>query len=348
MSRQLPLLVFLISAFNCPTFALQIRLRCPDECYQNSQAEPQKTTTTTTDQCPCVKPPGSNTCLTYDNRLQATSIEEALYKFPDFVNYDNGNKPLVTTPSQTSNLAMSYSAAAAPAPMYANVANPYLKGKVAAAQPVQQPESTDDYTCNSYECQSCKALVINGFAQNAGVNVSEITTTPATVDQTYCQRKRSQELNRSKPKVRIQQPSLPSTTVNQIMDLLQPKTRKRRASTSTNSSKLLGVATKIGCDYRRGDEIISGWTGLCNLCWQWRKLPDDYYPVFLNEVSCDDSDQGCLAGFGGCRSVLRSINVLRNLGTVDEPKWEQQSINTIAACECQVELGTPLHSLVSK
>ena len=33
--------------------------------------------------------------MSYDSRLQATTIEEALYEFPDFVNYATGNKPLV-------------------------------------------------------------------------------------------------------------------------------------------------------------------------------------------------------------------------------------------------------------
>lgn len=59
----------------------------------------------------------------------------------------------------------------------------------------------------------------------------------------------------------------------------------------------MGTAITIGCNYKKGEEIAEGWTGLCNLCWQWRKLPDYYFPVFLNEVSCDTNDKGCLSGF---------------------------------------------------
>lgn len=113
---------------------------------------------------------------------------------------------------------------------------------------------------------------------------------------------------------------------------------------------MLGVSTKISCDYTRGQELVTGspWCGLCNICWTWRKLPPEYFPSYLNEVSCD-SDNDCLGGFGKCRSVLRTLNVLKNTAVVGAPEyWEQQSINTVAGCECQVEAGTPLHSFITK
>lgn len=61
---------------------------------------------------------------------------------------------------------------------------------------------------------------------------------------------------------------------------------------------MLGVVTSLGCQYRRGEALQtnSEWCGLCNLCWQWRKLPADYYPNYLNEVNCDHNDDGCLSG----------------------------------------------------
>lgn len=48
------------------------------------------------EQCPCVKPPGSNECLSYDNRLQAASIEEALHTFPDLSTMTGKGRPLVS------------------------------------------------------------------------------------------------------------------------------------------------------------------------------------------------------------------------------------------------------------
>uniref|UniRef100_A0A0N5A7N1 TGF_BETA_2 domain-containing protein n=1 Tax=Syphacia muris TaxID=451379 RepID=A0A0N5A7N1_9BILA len=300
---------------------------CPEKCYENSRVlnflENQKGLTI--GECPCVKAPGSSDCLSYDSRIQATSIEEALYQFPDLINYANDNKPLVER-------------------------RPALG---ASLQRITSAESEtnnvdDDYSCESIECKSCKALIVNGFAESAGINIS----TTEDVDQSYCQNKRNFELNRSK---NLQSENRHSSTAennssvaDQIVNLLHQSSRRRRDSQTDNDPQSLGVVTKIGCDYRKGDEISNGWTGLCNLCWQWRKLPDDYFPRFLNEVSCDDNDDSCLSGFGGCRPIFRSVTVLRNLNQTGTPDWVQQTISMNAACECQVEVGTSLHSLVVK
>ncbi|CAB3400156.1 unnamed protein product [Caenorhabditis bovis] len=105
---------------------------------------------------------------------------------------------------------------------------------------------------------------------------------------------------------------------------------------TTNSAKnapILGVVTNIGCEYRRGNALDpdSNWCGLCNLCWQWRKLPLGYYPNYLNEVNCDHNDDGCLSGFGECRPIYRSLNIMKKV----DDDWKQVSIDTVTACECQ-------------
>lgn len=51
------------------------------------------------EQCPCVKPPGSNECLSYDNRLQAANIDEALHTFPDLSSMMEPAQPLVSDES---------------------------------------------------------------------------------------------------------------------------------------------------------------------------------------------------------------------------------------------------------
>uniref|UniRef100_A0A915PIH2 Uncharacterized protein n=1 Tax=Setaria digitata TaxID=48799 RepID=A0A915PIH2_9BILA len=47
------------------------------------------------EQCPCVKPTGSNECLSYDNRLQAANIDEALHTFPDLSSMMENAQPLI-------------------------------------------------------------------------------------------------------------------------------------------------------------------------------------------------------------------------------------------------------------
>ncbi|EFO26065.1 hypothetical protein LOAG_02416 [Loa loa] len=249
---------------------ISIRRKCPS-CIRYRQFE-QKTI----EQCPCVKPPGSNECLSYDNRLQAANIDEALHTFPDLSSMAENALPLV--PDESNIMMKSFSEFS-------------LSQKTTYKTPKM-------YKCDGKECQSCKLLIINAFLRASD---NDFPTDSSTVTE------------------------LPS---------------------DTDESLLLGVPITINCNYKKGEEIVQGWTGLCNLCWQWRKLPADYFPVLLNEVSCDTSDEGCLSGFGNCRPVMRNINVLRNAGTHKSPRWVQESINTISACECQVEIGTPLHSLV--
>lgn len=48
------------------------------------------------EQCPCVKPPNSDKCLSYDNRLQAANIDEALHTFPDLSSMTEMALPLVS------------------------------------------------------------------------------------------------------------------------------------------------------------------------------------------------------------------------------------------------------------
>ncbi|VBB30993.1 unnamed protein product [Acanthocheilonema viteae] len=280
------------------------------------------------EQCPCVKPPGSNECLSYDNRLQAANIDEALHTFPDLSSLTEDALPLV--PDE--NIIMMKST------------SQFLLSQKAIYK------SPKTYKCDGKECQACKLLITNAFQRandnkfpTAGSSVSQLSD---DIDESFCMRNRSISRNAVNDGMgNITKIKELPTHMEEFIGLLKPKIRKRR-TWKKSKQKLLGVAITISCNYKKGEEIAQGWTGLCNLCWQWRKLPTNYFPVLLNEISCDTNDKGCLAGFGNCRSVMRSINVLRNLGTHKSPRWMQESINTVSACECQVEIGTPLHSLV--
>lgn len=47
----------------------------------------------------------------------------------------------------------------------------------------------------------------------------------------------------------------------------------------------------FGCDKRGGEE--DGYLRLCGACQAIRRLPDTFFPPFINEVMCDD-DKACL------------------------------------------------------
>lgn len=48
-----------------------------------------------------MKPPGSSECLSYDNRLQAVSIDEALHTFPDLSGLPEVALPLILDEENT-------------------------------------------------------------------------------------------------------------------------------------------------------------------------------------------------------------------------------------------------------
>ncbi|KAK6113416.1 hypothetical protein QQG55_54235 [Brugia pahangi] len=301
---------------------ISIRTKCP-LCIRYRHFEQKMI-----EQCPCVKPPGSNECLSYDNRLQAANIDEALHTFPDLSSMTENALPLVSDESKI---------------MMKSVLQFSLPQKTIYKTPKM-------YRCDGKECQACKLLVTNAFHRandnNFPADSSAITQLSVDVDESLCMKNRS--ISRNAVNDGIENATVTEELpahIEEFISLLKPKVRKRR-NWKESKQKLLGSAITISCNYKKGEEIVQGWTGLCNLCWQWRKLPANYFPVLLNEVSCDTSDVGCLSGFGNCRPVMRTINVLRNAGTQKSTRWVQESINTISACECQVEIGTPLHSLV--
>jgi hypothetical protein len=122
------------------------------------------------------------------------------------------------------------------------------------------------------------------------------------------------------------------------------RNRKKRQTVSN-----IGTSSPLNCNYRRGNNMNDGssYVGLCNLCNSVRTLPSQYFPRFINELSCQSSDNRCLSGYGTCRERYRSIEVLINYGTDTSPRYAQYSINTPVGCECQLLAGSALSTLAS-
>lgn len=58
----------------------------------------------------------------------------------------------------------------------------------------------------------------------------------------------------------------------------------------------LGTRYHISCT-EKGDSLDgSGLLTLCTTCWAWRELPENYYPRYVNELVCHNSDIECLSG----------------------------------------------------
>ncbi|PAV70453.1 hypothetical protein WR25_18948 [Diploscapter pachys] len=104
--------------------------------------------------------------------------------------------------------------------------------------------------------------------------------------------------------------------------------------------KLIGEShiVPFGCDKRGAEE--DGYLRLCGACQAIRKLPDTFFPPFINEVTCD-TDKACLYFYdyphGKCRQKHMNFVVLRNIGTKNCQIWKKFNLNVRVSCECFVD-----------
>ncbi|VDK47041.1 unnamed protein product [Anisakis simplex] len=82
----------------------------------------------------------------------------------------------------------------------------------------------------------------------------------------------------------------------------QQQERHSSRSQKKQRQKLIGDVHVVpfGCDKRGGEE--DGYLRLCAACQAIRRLPDTFFPPFINEVMCDD-DKACLYFYDFRKSV---------------------------------------------
>ncbi|EJW73107.1 hypothetical protein WUBG_15987 [Wuchereria bancrofti] len=154
------------------------------------------------EQCPCVKPPGSNECLSYDNRLQAANIDEALHTFPDLSSMTENALPLVSDESKI------------------------MMKSILQFSTYKTPKM---YKCDGKECQACKLLVTNAFLRandndnNFPEDSSTITQLSVDIDESLCIKKSVNDGIENATVIK----ELPAH-IEEFISLLKPKVRKRR------------------------------------------------------------------------------------------------------------------------
>ncbi|VDO95970.1 unnamed protein product [Soboliphyme baturini] len=97
----------------------------------------------------------------------------------------------------------------------------------------------------------------------------------------------------------------------------------------------IGTRFNVACSHIGGDAMNgdSNNIGLCNLCWSLRILPLQFFPRYINELSCNNNKTACLSGYGTCRPRLRNI--------------DSAVIFAPVSCECYVGYGSVLYNLVT-
>ncbi|KAF8384149.1 hypothetical protein PRIPAC_73291 [Pristionchus pacificus] len=262
--------------------------------------------------CPNVQ--GKQDCLQFDPSMYASSIDEALYNFPNLVSNDKKtmfNK--VPPPSLTSQQTMQQQdidifgpsiMSAPPPPMPDSPIDPTAARGYGIQSSTADVVTADD--CSDVSCRSCKLHVINGFLAGP--------VDPATNASLWAT-KESLEATLNGITPSCPQNACPQTPPK------RGRGKRENGIVEQDPSNLLGTTQTISCDYTRGNPVTTDtrFCGLCSLCW----------------------------GFGKCNAVTRSINVLRKkFDAKGGFTYEQTTIDTVTSCECQVEYGSTIFNLV--
>ncbi|CAJ0580925.1 unnamed protein product, partial [Mesorhabditis spiculigera] len=288
-------------------------------------------------QCPCLRASNSGSCLPYDTRFQATTLEEAMLSFPD-LSIDRNE----TAPEEP------------------------LHNYVATELHVTTRITT--VSCTTQECEKCQEdlrlkLEQIGMRQPVGLmsppTGSANMINDATANSTFCPRYRF-----TKKETGIRDYGEPpsdkkgdDTSSDSSEDSAEKKTNKKKkdkhdrtrrgaigtSSTMTGSGTMIGTRFPLSCTTKGLTTDTSGYVSLCSSCWVWRKLPDNYNPQFINELVCDDSDLTCLSGYATCTTGHRTVEVVRNDSGI-------QTTVTLTAgtfCECKCSVNSAVAGLVT-
>ncbi|CAJ0928112.1 unnamed protein product, partial [Mesorhabditis belari] len=118
---------------------------------------------------------------------------------------------------------------------------------------------------------------------------------------------------------------------------------KRQDTTPAPSSTPQGVGERfdVHCSKKGENPDDKGMLSLCGTCWSIRKLPEDYFPRYVNERSCS-SDNFCLSGWGTCTPSYRPVEVVRMVNG----RYVPATINSAQCCDCRVQPGSSIHALI--
>uniref|UniRef100_A0A1I7YAG6 Uncharacterized protein n=1 Tax=Steinernema glaseri TaxID=37863 RepID=A0A1I7YAG6_9BILA len=139
----------------------------------------------------------------------------------------------------------------------------------------------------------------------------------------------SPSIRLSEEEVRVKRSALADELLHSTIKSSMPK-----------KQKMIGDVHVVpfGCDKRGKEE--DGYLRLCGACQAIRKLPDTFFPPFINEIMCDE-DKACLYFYdyphGKCKQKHMNFVVLKNVGTSKCEIWQKFNLNVRVSCECFVD-----------
>uniref|UniRef100_A0A5S6QNC9 Saposin B-type domain-containing protein n=1 Tax=Trichuris muris TaxID=70415 RepID=A0A5S6QNC9_TRIMR len=321
--------------------------------------------------CPCVKEMATGQCISYDSRYLAVDLQEAIVDFPDLTmihvqsNWDRSETDTNGIPLS----AQPYSIQGSnEQPLIKPVNAIMAKSFATTLKPAAVSLPPLEGACKGLECLFCSDLLTRRLKQlglldeekfatiRQKLGLNQLGDIYRVVGQMPCKRFNFAMPNKPpfanlmrRVKQRVKESN--GTFANFLRTVSEAglhtwNNRHHEGMRVRREAGKLGTSYKLDC-IRRGQSIDgTEWLGLCNVCWVWRRLPPDYFPQYVNELICDE-DTKCLSGWGTCKQRQRSMEVLRNVGTADEPVWKSVTINTANFCDCFVQSGTVMHTFIA-
>ncbi|KRY64980.1 Uncharacterized protein T4A_9224, partial [Trichinella pseudospiralis] len=324
--------------------------------------------------CPCAKQVNEKKCSSYDSRYLAVDLEEAIIEFPDLM--------MMQVPAKWSLTGGEEEMPYPPAPPYpVEKCLTYFSVTVSKFRataivmpksfehPTHKPQltvTTSSYSrCRDIECQFCSFMLTQRLREMGLLSeqqYNEIRRSlgfingaafPNVAEKITCKRFRfsaiQDRLKNLARKANNTETVLNSTMAQALQSVSHLGLEEWNRTESNNFKRFrreisdveIGKRYRIDC-IKRGEPVDgSEWLGLCNVCWVWRKLPENYFPRYVNELVCDN-DTKCLSGWGTCKQRQRNLEIMKNMGTAEEPQWRPITLNAASFCDCFVRYGTHL------
>ncbi|KAI6188923.1 hypothetical protein M3Y98_00406600 [Aphelenchoides besseyi] len=303
--------------------------------------------------CECMKLPGTNQCLKYDNRLQAQNIEEAMSFFEDLSLLEDP-KPTEKVRNQQALKCETEQCKVCRKLLKqklnsvglfvgfvdmlsgGNISQTCEKYRFARPNsdtvPIEKLKEDKDDSSNS-DSEEMEEAAEN--FKNMKDQLNESKTSLKSFFNGFFGRKKREIKYKQIVDERVE--SSDESDQSEETELL----RRKRQSVD-QSENLIGERFYLSCTEKGTQVDGSGFLSLCSKCWAWRKLPENYWPQYVNELVCVSNDTTCLSGYGTCGSGTQQLDVLKNVSGV----FETVSLSASTYCECQIKAGSTLEPLI--
>ena len=136
----------------------------------------------------------------------------------------------------------------------------------------------------------------------------------------------------------LNQPAAGKLPVNKFKRIIKKLFRGKRQANSFPETNFASVAKRGSIDQNGYHRLCTEWSAVTT-------LSPDHFPRYLNEVICDQKDNGCLGDQGACIQGRFVVNVLKNTGVCGadgKEAWQPVSQSVRSCCSCRLYQGSSL------